>query len=75
VDDVDPGQPNGVQRHEAFVRHPIAATAHEASHLRQVANEGESAATPAILAGAVLASVIAIAAIVFLVVYGVVHFW
>ncbi len=26
--------PNGVQRHEAFVRHPIAATVHEASHLR-----------------------------------------
>jgi DNA primase len=75
VDDVHPGQPNGVQRHEAFVRHPIAATAHEASHLRQVADEGGSAATPAILAGAVLASVIAIAAIVFLVVYGVVHFW
>ena len=75
MDDVHHDQPNGVQRHEAFVRHPIAATVHEASHLREIADEGESASTPAILAGAVFASVIAIAAIVFVVVYGVVHFW
>jgi hypothetical protein len=67
--------PNGVQRHEALVRHPIAATVREASHLREIADEGESAATPAILAGAALAFVITIAALVFLFVYSIAHFW
>lgn len=75
MDGVHHDQPNGVQRHEAFVRHPIAATEHEASHLREIADEGESAATPAILMGAVLSFVLAIAAILFLLVYGIAHFW
>jgi hypothetical protein len=47
----------------------------EASHLREIADEGESAATPAILAGAALAFAVTIAAIVFLLVYGIAHFW
>jgi hypothetical protein len=75
VDDVDHDQPDGVQRHEALVRHPVAATVHEASHLLEVADEGNSEATPAILTGAVFAVVVTIAAIVFLLVYGIAHLW
>jgi hypothetical protein len=75
VDGVHHDQTDGVQRREVFVHHPIAATVHEASYLREIADEGESAATPAILAGAALAFVITIAALVFLLVYGIAHFW
>jgi cytochrome c553 len=39
---------------ENGVRHPIRTAEHAVEHLRHVADEGESAATPAILAGGVL---------------------
>jgi len=40
---------------ESGLRHPIHAAEHEAEHLRQIAEEGESAATPAIIGGTVIA--------------------
>ena len=55
-------QPPDTPHHESFRRHPIHATEEEAAHLRQVANEGESAATPAIVVGAVLAFILPLAA-------------
>jgi hypothetical protein len=63
-------QPTGVPRDESFAHHPI----HEAAHLGEVADEGESAATPAILAGAALTFVVTLAAIVFRLVITIVHF-
>lgn len=54
-------QPAGTPHRESFRRHLIHATAEEAAHLREVADEGESAATPAIIAGVVLAVVLALA--------------
>ena len=49
--------------HEHHVPHPIRSAEHEVEHLREVADEGESAATPAILTGGLLAVLIAIVAI------------
>ena len=72
--DVQNDQPNDVQPHENFVRHPIHATAEEAAHLREVAATGESTATPAILVGAVLAFVVPLATIIILLAFGIAHF-
>jgi hypothetical protein len=74
VGDVHDHQPNDVPPSEGFVRHPIDATVHEVAHLREVADEGESAATPAILAGAALAFVASLAAILILLVFTIAHF-
>lgn len=52
--------------HEHHVPHPIRAAEHEAEHLREVAEEGDSPATPAILAG----GLIPVLALVVLVVIG-----
>jgi hypothetical protein len=41
--------------------HPIRSAEHEVEHLREVADEGESAATPAIVAGGLLAVLIPLA--------------
>jgi hypothetical protein len=60
-------------RHESFLRHPIGATVHEADHLREIADEGESPATPVILAGAAIVFVTPLAARVFLLVIGITH--
>jgi hypothetical protein len=46
----------------------------EAAHLRDVADDGESAATPAILAGAMFAFVFLLAAILIFLVFGIAHF-
>jgi hypothetical protein len=55
VEDVQHDQPTtDVPQHENLVRHPIRATVHEVEHLRDVAAEGNSAATPAIIAAAVI---------------------
>ena len=59
------------QRRGGFVQRAINAVVVEVSHLHQVADEGESAATPAILVGAVLMFVAPIVAIVMLLVFGV----
>jgi len=50
--------------HESGLRHPIRAAEHEAEHLRQVAEKGESAATPAIIGGTVIAFVAMILAVI-----------
>ena len=54
---------------------PIHASAREAAHLREVFNAGESAATPVIAMGVVLAVVAPLAAILILLDFGVAHFW
>jgi cation transport ATPase len=59
---------------EAFVHHPVRAAAHEAAHLREIADKGESPATPAIVAAAVLAFVIPFAATLMVVAFTVAHF-
>jgi hypothetical protein len=46
-------QPAATPQHESFTHHPIYATLEEAGHLREVADGGESPATPAIIAGVV----------------------
>ena len=43
---------------DSGIRHPIRAAEHELEHLRDVANEGKSATTPAIVAGGMLAFLI-----------------
>ena len=56
-------EPTHVPRDEGFVRHPIRATRKEAGHVRKVVDEGESAKTPALIAGVVLAVVVPLAAL------------
>jgi hypothetical protein len=55
-------QPGDTPQDESFARHPIHATEEEAAHLRQVADEGESPRTPAIVVGAVPAFILPLAA-------------
>ena len=59
---------------DSFVRHPIHATAHEAEHLREIADEGESAATPAILALTAAAFLVLLVALLITVVVVSAHF-
>jgi hypothetical protein len=49
--------------HESLVRHPIQATVEEVEHLRELVDDGDSASTPAIVVGAVLAFVVPFAAL------------
>jgi hypothetical protein len=60
-------------QHESFVRHPIRAAEHEAAHMRDVAEEGTSPATPAILAGAVLVVVVPLAALLMVLAFEIPH--
>lgn len=46
----------------------------EAAHLRDVADDGKSAATPAVVAGAVLVLVVPVAAMLIFLVFGIAHF-
>lgn len=62
------------RKDQAFVHHPVRAAAHEAAHLREVADKGESPATPALVAAAVLAFVIPFAATLMVVAFTVAHF-
>ena len=72
MDDVQHDQPTtDVRQHESLVRHPIRATVHEAEHLRDVAAEGKSAATPAIIAAAVIAFITPVAAFLMLLMFAV----
>jgi len=50
--------------HERRLRHPLRSAEHDVEHLRDVAEDGESGATPAILTGGVLAVLIPLVAIV-----------
>jgi hypothetical protein len=57
-----------------FVRHPLVATVYEAAHLRQIAAEGTSPATPAIMVAAVLAFVVPFVTMLILLVFVVADF-
>jgi hypothetical protein len=59
---------------ERFVRHPICASMKEAEHLRELANDGDSPATPVIVAAVVLAFVIPIVAFFVLLAFVISHF-
>jgi hypothetical protein len=59
---------------ESLVRHPIHTIAHEAAHLRTIAEEGESPATPAILVALVFAFIVPLASLLILLAFGVMHF-
>jgi hypothetical protein len=61
-------------RPESFVRHPIRAAAAEAAHFREVANEGESPETFAIVVAAVLAFLVPLAASLIALVFVIEHF-
>jgi hypothetical protein len=63
------------RRRQKRLGHPIHASAREAAHLQEVFNAGESAATPVIAAGVVLAVVGPLVAILILLDFGVAHFW
>jgi hypothetical protein len=74
VGDVQHDRPRNLPQHESFARHPIRATEQEAAHVREVVDEGESPATPAILVGVVLAFIVPIATVLMLLAFGVGHF-
>jgi hypothetical protein len=63
-----------VPQDESFVHHPIHATVYEAEHVREIADEGDRAVTPVILAAAVLAFIVPLAAVLMLLDFGVAHF-
>jgi len=73
VGEVFRNQPHAPPRHESFVRHPIRATVEEAAHAREVVDEGKSPATPAFIAGAVLALILPLTAILILLDFGIAH--
>jgi hypothetical protein len=62
------------RRDEDVVRHPLHAAAHEAEHLREVVDKGESPKTPLIIAGTVIVFVAPIAATVMLLAFTIAHF-
>jgi len=74
VRDVQRDRPRNVPQHEDFARHPLRATEQEAAHVREVVDEGESPATPAILVGIVLAFIVPVATVLMLLAFGVAHF-
>jgi hypothetical protein len=74
VGDMDRDHVGDTPQDESFVRHPIYATVHEAEHVREIADEGDSPVTPVILAAAVLAFVVPLAAVLMLLDLGVAHF-
>ena len=65
----------GRRRRKGGLGGSIHASAREAAHLREVFNASESAATPVIAMGVVLAVVGPLAAILILLDFGVAHFW
>jgi hypothetical protein len=68
------GHGSDVPQDESFVRHPIHATVHEAEHVREIADDGDSPVTPVILAAAVLAFIVPLAALLMLLDFGGAHF-
>ena len=65
----------GRRRRQERLGHPIHASAREAAHLREIFTRGESAATPVIAAGLVLAFVGPLVAILILLDYAVAGLW
>jgi len=74
VDNVHDEHPTDAPSHESVVRHPIRATVEEVEHAREVVDEGESLATPAIIAGAVIAFIVPLAALIIFLALGIAHF-
>ena len=74
VGNVQDEHPSDTPSHESVVRHPIRVTVEEVEHVRQVVDEGESPATPAIIAGAVIAFVVPLAALIMLLALAIAHF-
>ena len=72
--DVQHDPDTDVPRHENFVHHPIHATVHEAAHVREIADEGASPATPLILMAVVLLFVVPLVAILIALDFEVPHF-
>jgi hypothetical protein len=60
---------------ERSAARPIHSAEHEVEHLREVADEGQSGATPAILVGEVLAVVIPVVAILIAVTFLAARYW
>ena len=67
-------QSTDAPQRESLVRHPIRTVVHEAAHLRTIAVEGESPATPAILVAVVFAFIVPIATLLILLAFGAMHF-
>jgi hypothetical protein len=63
-----------VPQHESFARHPVRAAEHEAAHVREIVNEGESPATPATLVGVVFAFIVPTATVLMVLAFGVAEF-
>jgi hypothetical protein len=75
VGDVQRDRPRNVPQHDSFARHPIRATEQEAAHVREIAEKGESPATPAILVGLVLSFVVPFATVLMLLAFGAGHLY
>ena len=74
VGNVQDEHPTDAPSHESAVRHPIRATVEEVEHAREVVDEGESPATPAIIAGVVIAFIVPLAALIIFLALGIAHF-
>ena len=74
VGTVQDEHPTDAPRHESVVRHPIRAAVEEVEHAREVVDEGKSPATPAIIAGAVIAFIVPLAALIIFLALGIAHF-
>jgi hypothetical protein len=61
--------------HKTRVGHPVRASEHAVEQLGRIAEAGESPATPAILAGAVLVFIVSLAAILILLAFGIADFF
>ena len=70
---VEPSPRTPGNAHASGLRHPIRAVEDEAAHLHDVANRGESASTPAILAGGMLIFLVALFVVVLTIVLGVAY--
>jgi hypothetical protein len=60
--------------HESPLRHPIHAAEHEVEHLAEVADEGESPATPLIVIAGISVVVLAIVALLIGLAFLVAHY-
>jgi hypothetical protein len=72
------GDPHRADEHaheanEIGARHPLRAAERELEHLREIAGEGESAATPAILIGTWIAILLPLVAIVIALAVGIAY--
>jgi hypothetical protein len=66
---------HGEHEDESSLAHPIEAVEHEVEHLAEVAEEGKSPATPAILGGGLIAVLIPVVAILIAASFLIAHFF